>query len=66
MSDIKLIEVKEEDRVNGEEYLCLMKHGYIQGWWDAEEGTCRGYYWHDIEWFPTVTYIMEFEDETNT
>lgn len=53
---ITLVEVKEEDRVNGEEYLCEMKHGMIEGWWDAEEKVCTGYYWQDIQWWPYVTY----------
>ena len=31
--------------------LTLMKHGAIEGEWDGE--TAGGYYWRDMEWYPT-------------
>lgn len=34
-----------------EPILMLMKHGAIQGQWDGEVGF--GYYWRDMEWWPT-------------
>mgnify|MGYP001181016929 CR=1 FL=1 len=37
--------------VDGECYLVKMKHGIISGYWVAEEGIFRGYYWRDIEWY---------------
>lgn len=34
-----------------EPILMLMKYGAIQGRWDGEVGS--GYYWQDMEWYPT-------------
>lgn len=34
-----------------EPILMLMKHGAIQGRWDGDVGS--GYYWSDMEWYPT-------------
>lgn len=45
---IKTSEQKPED---GQDCITDMKHGVIQGRWDASEGTFNGYYWRDIEWF---------------
>jgi hypothetical protein len=30
--------------------LTQMKHGLIEGVYDAEENVFRGYYWNDLEW----------------
>lgn len=56
MEGIKFELVPEEGRVDGENYLCEMKHGYIEGVWDSSEGTCTGYYWGDIRFYPICTY----------
>lgn len=40
-----------ESAPKDEPILMLMKHGAIQGYWDGETGS--GYYWHDMEWYPT-------------
>ena len=45
-----------EEAVNGQKYLTKMKHGWIEGTWDAKEGTCTGYYWRDICWYPHELY----------
>lgn len=59
---MKLIQVPFEEAVTGEKYLTEMKHGWIYGEWDAEDKVCRGYYWHDMEWYPSALYKMEIEE----
>lgn len=58
----KLVEISAKDAVDGESYITKMKHGFIEGYWNKEEGTCHGYYWSDIEWFPYALYKMIEED----
>jgi hypothetical protein len=41
-------EIKPED---GQRCLTKMKHGMIEGAYDAEDGTFRAYYWHDMCWY---------------
>lgn len=53
---MKLVEVLIEQAVDGEKYITKMKHGWIEGYWDAEDGTCHGYYWQDMEWYPEKLY----------
>jgi len=31
--------------------LMRMKHGWIEGTWDPESESGRGYYWQDMEWY---------------
>lgn len=44
--------IKMEDRKPEDEQDCLtkMKHGMIQGRYDAEDESFKGYYWRDMEW----------------
>lgn len=44
-----------------EPILMLMKHGAIQGRWDGDVGS--GYYWSDMEWFPTHWMPLPEEPE---
>ena len=48
-----------ENLPSGTEVLTKMKHGIISGVWDAEERVCRGYYWHDMEWYPHAYIRVE-------
>jgi len=64
--DIKLVHVPFEEAVDGELYITEMKHGWIQGYWDAEDKSCRKYYWRDMEWWPEALYrIVENGDIDN-
>lgn len=62
---MKLVLIPFEDAVVGERYLTKMKHGWIEGYWDGEDKTCHGYYWHDMEWFPYELYRIEKENGDN-
>jgi hypothetical protein len=53
---MKLIHVPFEEAIDGERYLTKMKHGWIEGYWNPEDKTCHGYYWHDMEWYPHDLY----------
>lgn len=43
---------KMSDERPNDEQKCLtqMKHGIIQGYYDAQNDTFCGYYWQDMEW----------------
>lgn len=56
---IMLIQIPFEQAVTGERYITRMKHGWIEGYWDAESQSCQGYYWRDIEWWPYELYKIE-------
>lgn len=60
---MKLIHVPFEEAVDGEKYLTKMKHGWIQGYYDAESKVCHGYYWQDMEWYPHKLYKIVEEEE---
>jgi len=59
----KLIEVPFEEAVDGETYLTSMKHGWIEGQWNAKDKDCSGYYWRDIEWYPFALYRIVDEPD---
>lgn len=41
-----------EEAKDGYNYITEMKHGIISGGFDARDGTCGGYYWQSLNWFP--------------
>jgi len=43
-----IIDKKPED---GQSCLTRMKHGIIEGVYDAKENSFSGYYWTDLEWY---------------
>lgn len=49
----------EERPEDGQECLTKMKHGIIQGHYDASDGTFTGYYWSDIEWWAKAWMPIE-------
>lgn len=59
---MKLVKVPFEEAVPFENYLTEMKHGWIEGQWDPEDEVCRGYYWHDMEWYPHALYKIVEDD----
>lgn len=64
MAELKktLVRVPFDEAVDGEKYLTEMKHGWISGFWDKKTETCSGYYWQDMEWYPSS--LWRWEDET--
>lgn len=62
MTHLKLVHVPFEEAVPFENYLTEMKHGWIYGEWDPEDRVCRGYYWHDMEWYPHALYRIVKDD----
>jgi hypothetical protein len=61
---ITLTYIPFEDAIDGDKYITKMKHGYIEGYWDSATRTCSGYYWRDMEWYPTALYKVDQSDTT--
>lgn len=57
----RLVYVAFDEAADGAFYITEMKHGWIEGQYDALRGTCSGYYWTDIEWYPEALYRIEDE-----
>jgi hypothetical protein len=47
---ITWIDMKSREPKDGQDCITRMKHGIIQGTWDAEERNFGRYYWRDMEW----------------
>jgi hypothetical protein len=43
----------EEKPYDGQECLTKMKHGIIEGRYEADEKCFYGYYWQEMEWWAT-------------
>lgn len=59
---ITLVRVPVEEAITGKRYITNMKHGWIEGEWDANDQTCYGYYWRDMEWYPYELYEIVERD----
>ena len=52
----------DEKPEDGQRCLTEMKHGFISGRYQKEDGTFFGYYWCDMEWYASRWIpIEEFE-----
>jgi hypothetical protein len=47
---LKWISIRDRKPANEQVCLTKMKHGIIEGVYDAEEENFTGYYWTDIIW----------------
>lgn len=48
-----------EKPADGQACLTKMKHGIIEGQYDAEDMTFGQYYWRDMEWWATEWVPIE-------
>jgi len=57
------IKFKDKEPKHGQDCLCIMKHGIVQGMWDAKDRVFSIYLWKDIDFFADFWIPLE---EINT
>lgn len=59
---IRWYSVEDHPPKDGQRVLTMMKHGMIEGTYNAEDKTFHGYYWHNMEWWASHWTVLEDND----